>query len=305
MRTVVFESADPGYDMEITVVITQSAAAEVPQPYLRADPSTEQNVEAHITSFLFTVDANVSWICKVDGEQQASGSTGQEVTVTFPINENTTATATRAVVFESADPGFAHTVTVNIVQAAAVPASPSPGTVLFRETWGTEGTTGGVLLADYTKSGTTTYETADKAGIGYSSVGGATLFAKIYDTATVAGSGGYAEASGGSQLLIPSSARSETITVSGIKLYGAEAIAFSMAYRKPTASDVTISYKFSDGATGSFVAGGSTTGNNEWVEHAFSTVAVPPGAVTVELYISAAVASNIRADDIVIRAAAN
>ena len=116
---VVFKSADLAYNRTIPVTVTQRAAIDPSQPYLEVSPDADQNVDATTTSFVFAVEANVSWTVKVDGTQQDSGSADKSVTVTFPVNESTTATAVRIVTFESVDPSFDHTVTVNITQAAA------------------------------------------------------------------------------------------------------------------------------------------------------------------------------------------
>ena len=122
---VVFKSADLAYNRTIPVTVTQRAAIDPSQPYLEVSPDADQNVDATTTSFVFTVEANVSWTVKVDGTQQDSGSADKSVTVTFPVNESTTNTAVRVVTFESADPSFIHTVTVNITQAAATPVGPT------------------------------------------------------------------------------------------------------------------------------------------------------------------------------------
>lgn len=298
---LVFKSGDAAYNRSVPVTITQRAAIDPSQPYLEVDPASDQNVDATTVTFQFTVSANVSWICKVDGTQQTSGTDNGTANVTFPANESTSSTATRIVTFESSDPSFDHTVTVNIIQAAATPAGPSVGTVLYKETWGAEEEK---YLADYTRTGTTTYVPADKSGINYSSLGGETLYAKVYD-AGVALSSGYAGASGESHILVPKSSRGETITISGIKLYGAEAIDFSMAYRRTNAADVTITYEFSDGTSGTFVSDGSEAGNDNWINYTFTTVSVPSAATSMKVMMTANVDSNIRADDIIIKAAAN
>ena len=157
-RTVVFESADPAYEMEITVRIIQAGAAEV--PYLRVDPSSDQNVGADVTSFEFAVGANVSWTVKVDGGQQDSGSGDKSVTVTFPANEDISAPATRTVVFESADPAYSQNYAINIVQAKKPAAA-----VTYTETFN------GFTTGSTNYAGTGNYTSTEVTGVVWSYLG--------------------------------------------------------------------------------------------------------------------------------------
>lgn len=299
---VVFKSADLAYNRTIPVTVTQKAVVDPTQPHLEVSPDTDQNVDATTTSFQFAVEANVSWIYKVNGTQKGSFTNDQTVNVTFPANASTTNTVDYTVVFESTDAALDKTVTVVITQGTATPTGPAVGDILYKETWGAEEEK---LLAEYTKTGTTTYVAADKSGITYSSANSLeVLYAKVYDGG-VALSSGYANASGGSHILIPKSSRGETITISNIKTYGAAAIDFSMAHRRNNATDVTVTYEFSNGTTGTFVSDASEAGNDNWIDYSFATVTVPSGATSMKIMMTANVDSNIRADDFIIKAAAN
>lgn len=285
--------------------------------YFSVTTSDNLNVSATDTSVQFTVSANVSWsVQPVDVSDYnnftihpAIGDGSASVTVSFGENTSTTDGRYFKLKFSTSDEGVpagnrSYEFTINQAKASGGGGLPA-GTVLYKETWGSFGSHAGVTVADYDKSGTTTYQSGDASSINYGSSG---ANVKVYNhpdsgaSGYVAPSNGYEGFSGSSMLLVPKSSRGEVVKVEGVKLYDATSFVFSMGSRQ-AADKITVKYTFNTGGSGTFVVDTSSPQyDSYWQKHTFQPVNVPTGATNISLEFSAQMDSNIRVDDFEIKA---
>ena len=278
------------------------------------NPNTAQSVGAAAGTLTFNVTGNVAWtVTSTDntnfGVAPANGDGAGEVTLTYTENTSTENTREATITFTTTDTGIAEgdrVIEVTVTQAKASGGGGIPaGTVLYKETWGSFGSHSGVTVADYDKSGTTTYQSGDASSINYGSSG---ANVKVYNhpdpgaSGYVAPSNGYEGFSGNSMLLVPKSSRGEVVKVEGVKIYEATSLVFSMGSRQAD-DKITVKYTFNNGGTGTFVIDTSSQQyESYWQKHTFQPVNVPTGATSVTLEFSAQMDSNIRVDDFEIKA---